>query len=477
MLIVFLIFDIDLLVVIMVVSSSTKPILVRINGVLPEISKLGNENESERMAEVKRAGMTTNTSCSIFDNSRIADRPFQILVDIGEGVINSMENGIRDLGFNSHSKLSCVNIPMVNLPDLLLLTHPHIDHIKELPLLLSKASENRSIKLKIMCTQRCLDQITQIFPHISAADKMLFEAVTPGENYYVGPFSITPILTRHYDNDGSSSSSDSVIYIVRFTDKKIIIGWDFLSVDPNVDQKLFWNPDLLILGTETYNHHPETGMLSVTETYDLIRRWNAKNCYIVHYSGLKDFEEAKNQWFRGPTKAMTSEELQRTIDSHLQITGNNGKFKITVAKEGMIWKAAEQQEKEEVYDENMIGSVLEIEGLQKYVMRIEKVDEENILKLMIEDSINRYDLKFIKPRIDSENNNILYADGEKGMLAKGPELKIEIDDLQPSNGEFSQGLIRINVFKGKGKVFRDDIHVNTLDAQKLRRFVVKNFSV
>jgi hypothetical protein len=173
---------------------------------------------------------------------------------------------------------------------------------------------------------------------------------------------------------------------------------------------------------------------------------------------------------------MTSEELQRTINSHLQLTGNNGKFKITVAKEGMIWKAAEQQKEEDVNDENIVGSVLEIEGLQKYVMRIEKDDKANILKLMIEDSINRYDLKFIKPHIDNENNNILYADGEKGMLAKGPELKMEIDDLQPSNGESSQGLIRINVFKGKGKVFNDDIYVNNLDAQKLRRFVVKNFS-
>jgi hypothetical protein len=122
-------------------------------------------------------------------------------------------------------------------------------------------------------------------------------------------------------------------------------------VDPRVDQNLFWNPDLLILGTETYNHHPETGMISVIETYDIIRRWNAKEFYIVHYSGLKDFEEARNQWFRGPTKAMTSEELQRTIDSHLQLTGNNGKFRITVVKEGMIWKTTEQQEQEAIHDE------------------------------------------------------------------------------------------------------------------------------
>jgi exosome complex RNA-binding protein Rrp4 len=79
---------------------------------------------------------------------------------------------------------------------------------------------------------------------------------------------------------------------------------------------------------------------------------------------------------------MTSEELQRTIDSDLQLTGNNGKFKITVGKEGMIWKTTEQQEQETIHDESIIGNTLEIEGLQKYVMKIEKDDNEDILKLM-----------------------------------------------------------------------------------------------
>ena len=47
-------------------------------------------------------------------------------------------------------------------------------------------------------------------------------------------------------------------------------------------------------------------MISVTDAYQLVRRWNAKECYLVHYRGLMDFEEGKNQWFRGPTKPMTS---------------------------------------------------------------------------------------------------------------------------------------------------------------------------
>ena len=70
--------------------------------------------------------------------------------------------------------------------------------------------------------------------------------------------------------------------------------------------------DLLILGTQTYNpHSEETGMISVTDAYLLVRRWNAKECCLVHYGGLTDFQESKNQWFRGPTKAMTSTELQK----------------------------------------------------------------------------------------------------------------------------------------------------------------------
>jgi hypothetical protein len=39
---------------------------VRINGVLPDIHTLGDEEISERAAEVKRLGLNANTSCSLF---------------------------------------------------------------------------------------------------------------------------------------------------------------------------------------------------------------------------------------------------------------------------------------------------------------------------------------------------------------------------------------------------------------------------
>ena len=129
-------------------------------------------------------------------------------------------------------------------------------------------------------------------------------------------------------------------YIIKLANQKVIIGWDFLSL-PNIDETLLWNPSLAILGTQSYNPHPQTGMISVSEAFELVRRWHAKECYIVHYRGLLDFEEASNQWFRGPVKAMTTDELQRMVDSHLGIIGDEGKFRITVAKEGMLWDSYE----------------------------------------------------------------------------------------------------------------------------------------
>jgi hypothetical protein len=268
--------------------------------------------------------------------------------------------------------------------------------------------------------------------------------------------------------------------MVKVFGRKIIIGWDFLSL-PNVNENLLWNPDLLILGTQSYNAHPETGMISVTDAYDLVRRWNAKECYIVHYSGLPDFEEASNQWFRGPVKAMTTEELQRAIDEHLRATGDNGKFRITVAKEGMVWSLREgegQQQQRKVYDESIpVGKVLEIESIQKYILKIENDDRDNKLKLMIEDRINRLNLEFVRPTKDANgNDDILYAQGVKGMMAKGPELRMELLPSNTQEEEQASGIIKIRVYRGKKNVFKDDIFVSHSDAQRLKRFIKENFS-
>jgi phosphoribosyl 1,2-cyclic phosphodiesterase len=445
-----------------------QPLVVRINGTLPDISTLGSEEKSERAAEVKRQGTSTNTSCSIFARIETDQKIFHMLADIGQGIVKSIEKGASDLGLNSSSFI----------PDALLLTHSHDDHIKELPVLVNKVNEedeSRGKNLKIFCTVECQDQIIKKFPQLSEkttnnGNRVSFNIVQPDETFEVGPFSVMPILADHGDN----SPPGSVIYIVKLLDrKKIIIGWDFLSL-PNANQNLFWKPDLLILGTQSYNPHSQTGMISVSDAYDLVRRWNAKECYIVHYSGLLDFEEASNQWFRGPVKAMTADELQSAIDSHLQVTGDNGKFSITVAKEGMVWIGKEEQLG---YDDKsaLIGKVLEIESLQKYILKIENMDRDHKLKLMVEDTVNRFNFEFVRPSKDENSDDILYAQGEKGMMAKGPQLRMEI--IPSKSQEEESSTIKIRVSRGaKKNVFKDDIYVSNNDAQKMRRFIKENFA-
>ena len=401
--------------------------------------------------------IAANTSCSVFSinpSTGTNDQIFHLLIDIGEGVLKSIERPADN--FASKSELS-------GIPNAVLITHSHDDHVKELPTLVNKVREPD--KLNIYCTDECRAQIMSKFPEFELKRTSLsFNSVKPNETFQVGPFSVTSVLASHGDN----SPPGAVIYVVITEGKKIIFGWDFVSL-PTSDEFLLWNPDLLILGTQTYNPHPEeTGMISVTDAYLLVRRWNAKQCYLVHYGGLTDFQESKNQWFRGPTKAMTTTELQKTVESHLAVSGDSGRFKITVAKEGMIWAPKETPK----YSDDIvpIGNVIQIDGLNQYVCKIEKLNKENKLKIEIEDRINRYTLQFDRPKRDKNNDQLVYGSPEVAMLSRGPELRMEL--VTPSTQD---AVLKISSFKGKKYLFRDDILINNTDAQKLKKYFQENF--
>ena len=464
---------------------SSDQVLVRINGTLPDIESLGSAEKSERAAEIKQYGINTNTSCSLFASANEeAGQVYHLLIDVGHGIVESIQKGISDLGFSNFSSLHpASSTSSTTVPDAVLITHSHEDHIAELPLLANKAIGG-SKRLTVYCTSECRDQILAKYQELSSMMKnnqISFTIVNPGENIQIGPFSVMPISSYH----GENSPPGSVIYVVKLANRKIIVGWDFLSL-PNVDENLLWNPDIAILGTQSYNPHHQTGMISVSEAFELIRRWNAKECYIVHYRGLLDFEEASNQWFRGPTKAMSTDELQKVIDSNLKIISSEGRFRMTVAREGMIWDSntstspIEEKVKEKLQEssgQNKLSPTIEIESLQNYIFRIEKVPKADKLKVMIEDAVNRYNLEFDRPRrvesTDDSENEVIVAQGVKGMLAKGPDLRIEI--APRSENEY---LINARASKGKKKnVFNDEILISNIDAERLNKYIKDNFRV
>ena len=186
---------------------------------------------------------------------------------------------------------------------------------------------------------------------------------------------------------------------------------------------------------------------------------------------------------------MTTDELQKVIDSHLKIISSEGRFRMTVAREGMVWDSntstspIEEKMKEKLQessDQNtsaLTPEFIEIESLQNYIFRVEKVPEDDKLKVMIEDAVNRYNLEFDRPRrVENTNDSeseVIIAQGVKGMLAKGPDLRIEI--APRSENEY---VINARASKGKKKnVFNDEILISNIDAERLKKYIKDNFRV
>ena len=64
--------------------------------------------------------------------------------------------------------------------------------------------------------------------------------------------------------------------------------------------------------------------------------------------------------------------------------------------------------------------------------------------------------------------------GERGMLARGPELTMELVTRQSNEKE--PATLKIRVFKGKKYVFRDDIQINDTNALRLKKYFQENFA-
>lgn len=145
------------------------PSIVRINGVLPDLSTLGDKEKSERAAEVERTGIVHKHFmlyiCTTEGNQEI----LHLLIDAGEGVAKSLEKMDLSSSPNVDSIISnFFKDPNMNLPDAVLITHSHNDHIKDLPLIAAKYSERKSGTLKVYCTKECLEQLNNKFFNLAS---------------------------------------------------------------------------------------------------------------------------------------------------------------------------------------------------------------------------------------------------------------------------------------------------------------------
>src|SRR5215203_600049 len=395
---------------------ASEDLTVRINGISSHVDNNG----------------AANTSLSVFYQG------FHLLVDAGNGVEESIKKGASSGKY---------------LPDAILITHARRYHISDLPALIR---ENAKVYCTPECNQQIARELQSSLPTSSSSSSLssLFSPINPGTPFEVGPFSVISIAA---DNAGDEPGlPGSVIYIIKAGARKIVAGWDFLKLRTD-DESILWNPDLLVLGTETYNDHPSTGMISISEAYNIVRRWNAKLCYVLHYSGEKDREDAKNQWHRGPQGPLSPDELQKAIDDHLRLSGREGKFVIKVAKEGMTWSPQDIIE-----EEGPTGPRIEIDALDKHMFSIEKMQDGKVA-ITVEDSINSLTSEFVNPKF-SENS--LHGDAIKSMMTKGPELDLSV----------SGNTVRINIKKGKKPVFAEELPVSEKDSKKITRYLQENFA-
>lgn len=139
-----------------------------------------------------------------------------------------------------------------------------------------------------------------------------------------------------------------------------------------------------------------------------------------------------------------------------------------MAREGQIW-IADQNRKEEGVPENKlpIGKSLEIESLKNYILQFGNVEKENKLLITIEDRINGYSLEINNPHLDKNNASILHGEPVKGMLAKGPELMLQIfPSVDSPNSQ-----IYVDIVKGKKQMFKDNILINSMDTNRLTLYL------
>lgn len=175
------------------------------------------------------------------------------------------------------------------------ITHGHPDHHLELLILSElwcrRLPEEKKRPLKVFCTERTFDWINPAHSFAfseKGGNTLRCVRIDTGEPVKRGIFTLHAVKANHFPG--------SVIYIVEFGRKKIVIGWDIGKLpDPDKDPVLK-SPSLALIEATTWKPLLEkTGHTSIHDLFetDFLRKMNVSTdtdaeeygVYFVHYGG------------------------------------------------------------------------------------------------------------------------------------------------------------------------------------------------
>jgi ribonuclease BN (tRNA processing enzyme) len=269
-------------------SSETEPeLILRINGRngawMGDFYQDTSRDVTLHLDPYRRA----NTSVSLLLR-RGEEILLHLLVDVGLGALNSL----LEYQYQGH----------VNRIDALLLTHPHFDHIAGLDWLAAMIRRSDVAEqprpLPLYCSDPCYEEafnrrfvwLKDLFSHhaIRSGDPVQIEG-REGASLRVHPLSVWH----------GPTAPGAMIYSIEAQGKRIVLAWDMLRLEKDVDDSPLRQADLLLLDSTSWHpqyaaddptaaRHHNTWHRSVEEWLSIIPDWRPKRTYLIHYSGFSD---------------------------------------------------------------------------------------------------------------------------------------------------------------------------------------------
>jgi len=201
-----------------------------------------------------------------------------------------VENILFDAGFGTLEGLQDLALFSWEWPLKVFITHGHIDHHAELMLLAEMLCTRYKTapSLEVYCTKETLEELWNVHRYRFEKGLLVPKILCPGQSVHCGIFTIFPIQVDHFKG--------AVIFLVRFQQHSLIIGWDLKTL-PFEYISILKNPSLALFDANTWSPlSTVTGHTSIEELVPFIKQLEPKidlenqlfGVYLVHYSGKED---------------------------------------------------------------------------------------------------------------------------------------------------------------------------------------------